>query len=97
MTRVKLTLTIPRGTMLEWNLVKMRNQETGIWGQKSEFRMREPPHSVSGGAVDKDCPRKTLKFRRITRAHPLLNPLSSGAVDTGPMSHPPYYGQRDNG
>jgi hypothetical protein len=30
MTPVELPLTIPRGTMFEWNLVKMRNQETGI-------------------------------------------------------------------
>jgi hypothetical protein len=67
----------------------VRNQVTGIRGQKSELRMRGPPHSVSGGAMDKDCPRKTLKFRRITTTPSTAQVLERWSCGYRPDVAPP--------
>jgi hypothetical protein len=65
-------------------------------GRKSKGKSH-PPHSMSSGAVDglRRCKRQYPK--KLRQTHPLLKCVSSGAVDTGPISHPPYSGQRANG
>ncbi len=59
--------------------------------QPKSGRAREksyPPHSMIRGSVDglRRCKRQYAN--RLRQTHPLLKCLSSGAVDTGPMSDP---------
>jgi hypothetical protein len=47
-----------------------------------------PPHSMSGGAVDEKRRCKPEYPKELQRSHPQLKCLSSGAVDTGPITPP---------
>jgi hypothetical protein len=86
--------------MLMWPESANRNQKLGVRNQNQE-RGGEPeytpPHSMSCGAVDENRRCKRLYPKDLRQPHPQLKCLSCGAVDTGPMSPPTYYGQRDNG
>jgi hypothetical protein len=56
-------------------------------GRKSKGHIT-PPHSMSGGAVDENRRRKRLYPKELRQPHPLLKCVSSGAVDTGPITPP---------
>ena len=100
----QMPLTVARGTVVKWignvGEIRNRNQQLGVKNQNQE-RGGEPeytpPHGMSCGAMDENRRCKPKYIKELRQIHPLLKCLSRGAVDTGPMSPPTYYGQRDNG
>ena len=51
-------------------------------------RKSHPPHSMCSGAVDENRRCKRQYSKELRQTHPLLKCLSSGAVDTGPITPP---------
>jgi hypothetical protein len=75
-----------------WPESRNRNQKLGVRNQNQE-RGDEPeytpPYGMNCGAVDENRRRKRQYSKDLRQNHPQLKCLSGGAVDTGPMSHPP--------